>query len=435
MLASIFKLVSLTISDIPLSDIQPLALIILLSFSMYFCYPNLFKWQRACSDRRVYCDLEICRGIISGSILPSSTSFYESRAIPNQRIVRSFGVDNSFTSVDGSYCAEFREKARVLLMGVVEEQWPMLMRSAIEIAEEEIHTLGITRTEIQLVPLVQCVVLRFILPIVFPHVDTKVCSTDAVIIAEKINILWMASKETPPRDVSSHKVILESKLGKIFPGSSQTPRDNPLNLILPAYETMWRIVLRCFLEVFDQTSWQENLLAFSVTPTMRSFREPSAPPSAVSVQNIVWESLRLYPPTQRVYRHVPFPPDQKGHIPERSCIVAADVMALHRNHSIWGKEALRFMPSRWSSDGKKRARYEAFMPFGCRPHICPAKDVAPVLIAMVVAALLLKGLTTDRFEFVVGGEKDRLATGGYLSLERGAYASLKLRERRVKLGD
>lgn len=44
-----------------------------------------------------------------------------SQAILNRLIVHSFGVENTFTSVDESYCAEFREKARVLLMGVVEE--------------------------------------------------------------------------------------------------------------------------------------------------------------------------------------------------------------------------------------------------------------------------------------------------------------------------
>lgn len=91
------------------------------------------------------------------------------------------------------------------------------MRSAVEISDEEIHTLGITRSDIQLVPLVQHIVLRSILPIVLPRMDTKVRSTEATIIAEKINILWMASKEAPPRDVSNHRVIPESELGKIFP--------------------------------------------------------------------------------------------------------------------------------------------------------------------------------------------------------------------------
>jgi hypothetical protein len=69
------------------------------------------------------------------------------------------------------------------------------------------------------------------------------------------------------------------------------------------------------------------------------------------------------------------------------------------------------------------------MPFGCRPHICPAKDVAPVLIAMMVATLLRNGITRGKFEFVVDDERDRPAAGGFLNLDRGAYASVRLRPR------
>ncbi|KAI1521642.1 hypothetical protein PtrSN001C_012156, partial [Pyrenophora tritici-repentis] len=38
------------------------------------------------------------------------------------------------------------------------------------------------------------------------------------------------------------------------PGDTTTldptkPTENPMNLLLPAYETMWRVVIRCFLEI------------------------------------------------------------------------------------------------------------------------------------------------------------------------------------------
>ena len=35
----------------------------------------------------------------------------------------------------------------------------------------------------------------------------------------------------------------------LFPDWDKSSKENPLNLILPGYETLWRVVLRCFIEV------------------------------------------------------------------------------------------------------------------------------------------------------------------------------------------
>src|SRR4030095_1296585 len=86
------------------------------------------------------------------------------------------------------------------------------------------------------------------------------------------------------------------------------PRDNPLNFIIPAFESLWRIVLRLLLEVmfatgYQNPEWQEIVVAFLRDPTKENFQKSTPTTKGlVSPEDLVFEALRLYPPTGRVRR-------------------------------------------------------------------------------------------------------------------------------------
>lgn len=67
-------------------------------------------------------------------------------------------------------------------------------------------------------------------------------------IARSINFLWTESKST---DYSSDadRERLRNALGYIREYVLPNARQNPLNLVLLAYETLWRVALFCFIEV------------------------------------------------------------------------------------------------------------------------------------------------------------------------------------------
>ena len=187
---------------------------------------------------------------------------------------------------------------------------------------------------------------------------------------------------------------------------------------------MWRVVLCCFLEVMyrggnERRSWQQLLTLFAAQPTKSTFQAFHA---GTSVQHIVQETLRLYPPTKSIYRAVN--PEAWDIWPD---VVAADIMALHRDPRIWGTNSLLFEPMRWAvgTEKQRRLRQDAFMPFGCLPNICPAKEVAPIMIGILVAALV--GETQGRFELFALRKSDRIGGKAPMSLERHAYGSLRLR--------
>ncbi len=116
-----------------------------------------------------------------------------------------------------------------------------------------------------------------------------------------------------------------------------------MNFILPAYETMWRVVLRGVLEIHfrgapNADEWRGLLANYlqSQDPTIWTKKDDVMETSAIDV---IKEILRVYPPTRRIYRR----------LPDRSEIVSADLEKMHRNGKLATatEDPDRFRPERW----------------------------------------------------------------------------------------
>ncbi|KAF1346424.1 hypothetical protein EJ07DRAFT_160478 [Lizonia empirigonia] len=202
---------------------------------------------------------------------------------------------------------------------------------------------------------------------------------DVKFIGRRINELWIQCKMTeaepdgakPPiwsDEKDLHAALCRVTVGKkIFdmpgmfpedvpddkPGDTTTldptkPTENPMNLLLPAYETMWRVILRCFLEIkhrgapnrLDWTTilrgYLEDLGDRNCKPNDAFHKSPATASSVRSVE-IVKETLRLYPPTRRVHRM---------YYDEQ---VAANIEESHSFEILGGKDPLTFRPERWQN--------------------------------------------------------------------------------------
>ena len=357
------------------------------------------------------------KGRLRGSTFEATGSLLQSRAFPNQRLVRAFNIDNAFTTTDDDYYRQFRGHAAGLLQRDA-QGWKNLGDVARMVVRQMVEKERQTK-KIRLVPLVQVVVLKTSIHAFFElPIDTL---DDHIIgvIAETINKLWIASKAPCPTDTSiqRHQHAQREALKRVFPDMDDTPRGNPLNVILPAYETLWRVVLRCFVEVNFRsggagTAWHRYLQAFLSDPTRATFEEEGA---GVSVKSIVAEALRLYPPTRRIYRQVTW---EHKLDPE---VVGADIERMHRDPWLWGTKAWGFRPSRWG--GSKIS--EAYMPFGSRPFVCPAaKQFGPWMIGLLVAALA-EGFQ-EGWTWEAKVREDMIDSKWPLSLERDSYGTVEL---------
>jgi hypothetical protein len=445
----------------------------------------------------------LCRIIIAGEYLPDDRqnrlTVFGARAIPNQRLMTAFNVQNAFTSANPSVVRGFvKEAAR--MTNVPQNVWYNISKLARAVVKQFlfehvtdnirstvadkapengtvsktpplIDPCDVSTLEIRfnLTDFVQVVTLRVVLAVMFDEEDDKLdldIRNDAAVLrlAKAINETWISSKDSKTIINFESNITLRASLQALFPEadlSFQNAEENPLRLILPAFETLWRIVLRTLIEVRFTTGasrqdWHYLLSEFAGRPTKEMFMEslvykhkerqlhhhsprydqssPSSPSQfsineletrrviePISAMSLVLEALRLYPPTRRIHRM--FRP-----VGDRSDVeydVAADIEACHLAEEIWGRDARKFNPSRW--DHATDAMRNAYMPFGSGTFACPAKQsFGPWMIALLAGAII--NVLGGNWKLDCDDEKERmeLQSGKMLRNERNAYDTVFL---------
>jgi len=310
---------------------------LVLIFSIY----TYFSRAHICTAPRRLVDVKQCRLILRRSTLSE-------RAIPNQRLITAFSIDNAFTTTDPSWHKEFVALAKEK-MGFRDGEQIEIAGTAERIISQEIEEARDPGRMIPLVVFVQGLVFQIVMMKFFPDVPIE-SDTDIEFMTSKINYLWLLSKTKESSELHQQKASLMEKLQDFFPVNlypDLNDRNNPLNILLPAYETLWRIVLRSFIEISFRKN--TNILRSHITPIFRTFlNDPTQSTfeaitdgngTNFSIKDLVRESLRLYPPTRRIYRE----------FSETHSRVAIDIEALHRDSITWGNDALVFNPCKWSN--------------------------------------------------------------------------------------
>lgn len=425
-------------------------------------------------DPMVFDDTETCKSILACTYGSSSRDIplhlkLEARALPNQRLQTAFGIDNAFTTADVSWYKEFRELSESRLK-LSTDQWASIATIARSIAAGGIPLTS--PCSIALTPLVQQLTLKISLSLLFGLPASSLSDSDVCTAASEINRIWLASKQPGGGSIRWHEQHrLIAAMQALVPAAATdcdplTPRRNPLNLILPAYETTWRVVLRCVLEVCFRTNagdggrrvraasgWRAALKAFSRRPTPHVFasvrRDAAEGGGApVSAAFVAKEALRLYPPTRRVYRDllVQHPGGGGGGVLRR---VAADIEALHRADPGRGggdsgtagagaESSSRFWPARWiSGGGDGEAQVGPFLAFGGARFVCPASAAFGPMMVGVLAGTLVEALEQPTVcDSKRGRAGDWVVEDAYademmrvaqpLSSEREAYGDLRI---------
>ncbi|CAF1262960.1 unnamed protein product [Didymodactylos carnosus] len=136
---------------------------------------------------------------------------------------------------------------------------------------------------------------------------------------------------------------------------------NALNIVIPGYETMWRVVFYTLLELIRR-------------PIL--FNELRNSTSVELLIPCVKETLRLYPPTKSIYRQN----IQSG----QEIRIAID--QIHRDIGVWGLDANTFNPDRFKADLTPDQK-NYYLPFA---DICPARHRYAYLFSTTVIGTFIQ---------------------------------------------
>ncbi|KAI9702720.1 MAG: hypothetical protein M1820_006104 [Bogoriella megaspora] len=393
----------------------------------------------------VYDDAEDCIKIlatdgvydIDGVLRKNNLPKLASRAAPNQRLQHAFGICNSFTTNDENIHRAFKTQATKLLKNYKNE-WSSTAQSA----RQFIHSQLQDADTVDIFKLIQTVTMRLSLSAVHGVDLTTVSNTRVHFLATEINRLWVASKKASTLEPWSDQADIHQTLTMLVPNTDPlNPAENPLNLILPSYETLWRVVLRCFVEinfrkhpdtanggennnVLKNDYWIQALRAFVKDPSVDNLNKRTE--FGASPGDIAKEALRVYPPTRRVYRLFRY----EGDAQPRE--VAADLESYQRKpvneQSQSDHEMSIFNPEFWMTESTQTD--EEFLAFGASPFTCPAKtEFAYRAIATLVGALTIE-VGTDWT--LSPNLNDSLPASEPMDTDREAYSELKLRRKEKK---
>ncbi|KAK8080308.1 hypothetical protein PG997_008126 [Apiospora hydei] len=331
------------------------------------------------------------------------------RAFPNQRLIDAFGINNAFTTTDTWVHKRFVRYATGLInrVNADNEEWrhlSLLGQDTLRrlLSAESGHEPGDQQQRLHLTSTVRILCFVVVLHFLFPEVE-NIDLQAARNVTEDINRLWVQSKDAS-RPVSEreqdrlvtmirHMLPMNGQLYDIYGPGEQS---NPLNITLPAFETLWRVVLLTYVHIafrgigsdgprVTTESLARGLLGDLPSHLGTGSEKEIAALMISKTDAILQEALRLYPPTKRIHRAI---------LPTHTAkpvVIAADIESLHRDTFIWGHNAHDFFLPRMGQ-GLTQTQKDAYMPFGLAPHLCPASNKFGERMIAMLLGVLFSGL-------------------------------------------
>jgi cytochrome P450 len=143
----------------------------------------------------------------------------------------------------------------------------------------------------------------------------------------------------------------------------------------------------------------------------------------VTVQQILNESLRLFPPTPVIVRDIVRDVEFDGVSIPAGTIGIIPIYAIHRHQSYWD-DPHRFDPGRFASGARSKSSRFRFLPFGAGPRICIGAAFATIQATIMLATFV----RAARFE--VSPDFDPQPSAGmFLVPKKGMPMRVTLRDR------
>ncbi|KAJ6606113.1 hypothetical protein DFH09DRAFT_1119326 [Mycena vulgaris] len=224
-------------------------------------------------------------------LAPPTTSkeiLLHSRASANARLWRAFRLTNTFVSADLDVHSQFHSQS-IALLRASQRDWPQFTRTALLAVE-----LALPNRTTEFHTFVQSVTLStVIIGLLAPDADiTALRANDLEVVSSLITHIWVLSK-TPHQIPTQPLQELNERLRRLIPDQDAHP--NPLDFVIPAWETLWRVVAVTLAHVHTDPDACEAFRDLNENPGFLQFRAARLFGTSSSVEDYISESLRHFP--------------------------------------------------------------------------------------------------------------------------------------------
>lgn len=171
--------------------------------------------------------------------------------------------------------------------------------------------------------------------------------------------------------------------------TDQQIRDEVMTIFVAGHETTAN-TLSWATYLLSQNPAAEQKLCAELDHVLEG-RPPTAAdmPHLSYTQNVIWESMRLYPAAWMINRQVIEPVEISGHMFKPGATIMMSQYVMHR-HADYFTNPDSFQPERFEGDLLKRVPQFAFFPFGGGPRVCIGNHFALMEATLLLACMYQK---------------------------------------------
>jgi cytochrome P450 len=197
--------------------------------------------------------------------------------------------------------------------------------------------------------------------------------------------------------------------------------DNIVSFLMAGYDTT-ALALTWTLYLISQSPEWETRMLDEIAIVVGAGSVTSAHVDKLKiVQQVLNESLRLFPTAPVIVRDFPEDFEFSGVSVPKGTVGIIPIYAIHRHSSYW-QDPHRFDPSRFAQDDRARMMRFHFLPFGVGPRICIGAAFAMLELTIMLATFV----RAARFEITPGFDP-RPSGQMFLLPERGMPMKVTLR--------
>ncbi|KAH9069340.1 hypothetical protein EDB83DRAFT_2314379 [Lactarius deliciosus] len=309
----------------------------------------------------------------------SIAELLQARARPNTRLIRTFGLQNTFVSADSLVRKQFVARTQEILRQHTRylADFPDVVRGIVARSALRLRSPP-RQPSIPFAIFIRVVTMRVVVESLLGGNIPEDSDGGTVFVVEAINDLWTLSKKHHDGAAPPQLATLLESLNMYLRTWIPERYECPLDIVIPAYETMWRVVAVTVARAVHDRGACAAFAAFLESP-----REEQP-----SVEAFICEVLRLHPPSRRLARAAPSGLGSQFSLWAHATTHVANIEALHQDTEIWGSDAGVFDPMRFHQSRLSHGQKQAFMPFSYGRLRCVAFKEAPRFAAIVAAAVL-----------------------------------------------